>query len=88
MVLGLGQLQLQSEDLLGSTSVVVRRCTGRSSCRGSTSEGVSGRRDGQRTARGRVVGFGALILAGLIVALAQLRQQLFHGIAPVVVGLK
>lgn len=88
VVLGFGQLQLQSKDLLGSDGVVVRRCTGRASCWGSASESVGGGRDWQGTAGGRVVGFGALILARLIVALAQLREQLVYGIGPVVVGLK
>lgn len=88
VVLGLGQLQFQSEDLLVSGSVIIRRCAGRSSCWGGTSESVGGRRDWQGTAGGRVVGFGALFLARLIMALAQLRQQLVHGIGPVVVGLR
>lgn len=74
------QLQLQSKNLLCSIVAIVGGCTGRSGGRSSTSKGVGSRGNWQGAAGGRVVALARVVLARKVATLAELCQQLIHGV--------
>lgn len=80
VTLSAGQLQLQSKNLLCSIVALVGGRTGRSSGRSGASEDIGSRGDWQRTAGGRLVALAIVMLTRKLATLAELRQQLVHGV--------